>query len=125
MANNPLEGVSEKSTKAELWSKLTSIGSELTRAERKLQKAEEARQKETADALQTIEERIRNSKAKTSPTNVMNVIVTTTPEELKETHEFFEDFKDLHDHLPIAVQRLIVGVDTLLHPDKHALENVA
>jgi septal ring factor EnvC (AmiA/AmiB activator) len=107
-------GVSEKSTKAQLYAAATKLASKLQSAERKLQKEQEKATAEKADALTTLEERIRARTSTSRSIDVQNVIITATVAEITEAAEFFDDFKDLQDHLPVAVQRLIVGVDTLL-----------
>lgn len=113
-------GVTEKSTKGQIWDAATKVAAKLQSAERRLQKEKEAADQAKADALTTLEDRIRARKSTTRSVDVQNVIITSTIPELTETAEFFDDFKDLHDHLPVAVQRLIIGVDTLLGRDVEA-----
>lgn len=97
--NDPLEGVTTKTTKEELMSRLKDAGALLRRLDRSGK----------AD-LQAIEDRLR-AKGTKPHDDLKQVIVSATEQEWKESVEFLEEFADL---LPTPLQRLVIGGRVLL-----------
>lgn len=95
-----LEGVSEKSTKAELMTKLNELADKVRGYERK-----------RTGKLGEIEKRVR---AKYTPGDIPelhNVVFASTLVEVKETKAFLDEFDDV---LPLALARLRQGLQILI-----------
>lgn len=100
LGGDPLEGISDKSTKADMLKRLNEVADRLRGIE-----------KERTGRLGEIEARVR---AKYKPGEVPalhNVVFTGTDAEMKEAVVFLEEFEDV---LPTALQRLRQGGRELL-----------
>lgn len=99
-----LEGITERTTKAEMLKKLQEMAAKL-----------QVKDAENVGRLHEIEERIR---AKRGPTNydLRTVLVTGSAEEYEELINFLEDFEDL---LPPMLMRVREGASEALklNPD--------
>lgn len=97
---DPLEGISEKSTKAELMQALNTLADKVRSHERK-----------RTGKLGEIEKRVH---AKYKPGDIPelhNVVFSSTIEEVKETKAFLDEFDDV---LPLALARLRQGLLILI-----------
>lgn len=90
--SNLLEGITDRSTRAELLDRLRK-GAQIVAA------AADAR----VQRMQEIEEKVRGQ---ANPTDLRKVIVSATPAEWKEAMEFLENFKD---YLPSTLARVMEG----------------
>lgn len=87
-----LEGISQKTTKAELLDRL-----------RKAAKKIGVYEDEDAKRMQELEEKVR---ATLKPIKLVTVMCSSTPEEWKETVDFLENFKG---YLPSSLARIREG----------------
>lgn len=87
-----LEGVTPKTTKADLLSRLRKAAKQLAGYE-----------DENAAKMQEIEERVRGS---LKPVTVKTVMCSSTPEEWKEVVDFLDNFED---YLPSSLVRIREG----------------
>ncbi len=102
IATDPLEGISEKSTKSEMLRRMNELA-DLVRGH----------EKQRTGKLAEIEDRVR---AKYKPGDVPelhNVILSATIEEWADAIDFLENFEDL---LPTALARVRQGGRLLLGP---------
>lgn len=108
---DPVEGVTTRTTKDEMLGRLRQASKDLLTLKSKLSKQETTR----LDRLQEIEQRVQKKYASRPTTTVQNVIVSGTVEELTDTAEFLDEFG--REILPVMLQRLSIGLDALLKRD--------
>jgi hypothetical protein len=104
-ASDPLDGISEKSTK-----------SQILEAANKLADKVRGYERQRTSKLGEIEKRVRSKYKPGDLPNLHNVIVTSTEEEWKDVIEFLDEFDDV---LPVALARIHEGGKLLLHGPDH------
>ncbi len=101
-ATDPLEGISEKSTKAEMLTALNKLADKLR-----------SHEKQRTGRLAEIEDRVRTKYRPGDVPELHNVILVATIEEWADAIDFLENFEDL---LPVALSRVRQGGRILLGP---------
>lgn len=93
-----LAGITEKSTKAELLSKLREAARRLA-----------GREDDRIARMQELEERVRAKFAGNTP-DLRSVTIMGTPEEYTEMVDFLENFEDI---MPVAMHRILAGAKSV------------
>src|SRR4051812_46206933 len=107
---DPLEGVTARTTKSELFDRLGRAGKKIAR----LQAKDLSRTKD-------IEDRVREKWASRQRSDLFQIIVQGTEEEAKEAAEFIADLSDEQGSVaPHMLQRLAVGIEALMREGKDA-----
>lgn len=101
---DPLEGITDKTTKAEMLKRLNDVADRLRGIER-----------ERTGKLGEIEERVRAKYKPGDLPELHSIVFMATDPEMKESILFLEEFEDV---LPTALQRLRQGGRLLLNDDQ-------
>lgn len=100
-----LEGVNEKSRRADLFGRLREASKRIAKLEDAATKAERKSNDERVAKMQEIEERIRSSFQR-ADVDLRSITLMSTEAEFAELIDFLENFEDI---MPIAMHRLLAG----------------